>query len=90
MFFPALPANEERKQLVSQRYGDAETFTEEQHGALICPQPAEKRTKTEAEMTPKWTTRVLWCVDAPIWSDMDLLSFFLIMEIIGRFCHKNN
>lgn len=52
MFFPPLPANEERKRLVSQRYGDAETSAEEQHGALICLQPAEKRTKTEAEMSP--------------------------------------
>lgn len=48
MFFPPLPANEERKGLVSQRYGDAE----QQHDALICPRAAEERTKTEAGTTP--------------------------------------
>lgn len=52
MFFPPLPANEERKRLVSQCYGEAEMSADEQHGALIRPQPAEKRTKTEGEMAP--------------------------------------
>lgn len=52
MFFPPLPANEERKRLVPQRYGPADTSAEEQHSVLIRPQPAEKRTKTEAEMAP--------------------------------------
>lgn len=50
MFFPPLPANEEGKRLVSQCYAD--TSAEEQHGALIRPQSAEKRTKTEAETAP--------------------------------------
>lgn len=50
MFFPPLPANEEGKRLVSQRY--AATSVGQQHSARSRQQPAEKRTKVEPEMAP--------------------------------------
>lgn len=52
MFFPPLPANEERKLLVSQCYGDAETSPQQQTGALICPQPERKEQRQKLKWLP--------------------------------------